>query len=623
MESRSGLTPWLQFGFAAAVCLVILIAALGAAYGEGRGEDESRETTPPDPGAVPVSGLTYRTELVGIEDGQVRLLLQDVLNRMVSGKRPPETLSGIDRRIQGHIKAFETTLRAEGYYDSKFSYRIDEQEAPIEVFIEVDHGPRYVIKQYLIEYHGPGSTEEGLPGTLEDFGMKLGAPARSEFVLDVEDLLLKRLADIGHPLAKTSDRRVVVDHADDTMSVTLGIAPGVVARFGSVTVEPPPTVDEDYVRSFLTWEEGEIFSRSKIDDYRGRLLDTGLFDSVAVERAGELNQAGQLEIMVRLSERKHRSIGLEGHWSTDEGIGIDLFWEHRNLLGKQEQLTLAARIEEIRQEFDLGFRKPRFLRENQTLLADGIWGNQDTPAYRGPLGTGFAGMERRLSEAWIVSAGIRADASNLEDFQGTRDFQLLGIAVRGVRDTSDDPLDPSRGTRLRLVLTSYYGSGEDGQVDFLEGGVSGSGYYSLREDRRVILAARARLGGLTGEESASLPANRRFYAGGGTSIRGYALQSVGPLAPDGTPLGGRSLVELGAELRVKLTKTLGGVVFIEGGNVYDDATPDFSRSLRWAAGFGARYFTAVGPFRLDFGFPLDRRPIDDPFQFYVSVGQAF
>jgi translocation and assembly module TamA len=131
------------------------------------------------------------------------------------------------------------------------------------------------------------------------------------------------------------------------------------------------------------------------------------------------------------------------------------------------------------------------------------------------------------------------------------------------------------------------------------------------------------VGSITGTESADIPANRRFYAGGGTSIRGYALQSVGPLTDDGTPIGGRSLLELSAELRVKLSKTLGGVVFIDGGNVYEETVPDFSNNLRWAAGFGTLYFTAVGPIRLDIGFPLNRRSIDDSFQFYISVGQAF
>ncbi len=614
---------FLRAGICAATCLATWILPPVVPVHADDHTREPQTTATTDPATVHDSALTYHTQLTGIEDPRVRSLLQTTLDRMLAGKRAPKTLAVIGRRTESHIEAFVAALRAEGYYDSRLTYRIDEKKIPVEVFVEVDHGPRYVISQYLIEYHGPGSMDPGLPRTIEDIGMMPAGPARSEFVLDAEDLLLRRLADSGRPLAQTSDRRVIVDHADDTMSVTLQIAPGAIAHFGPVAVEPPPTVDEDYVMGFVTWAQGDVFEQSKVTTFRGELLDTGLFDSVAVKRAGELNPAGELPIAVTVTESKHRSIGVEAHWSTDEGLGVEALWEHRNLFGKQEQLTLTAGIEQIRQEFDLAFRKPRYLKENQTLLIDSRLGNQDTDAYTGPLVTGFAGLERGFSEAWTVSAGIGAEASNLEDFQGTRDFQLLGVPVRGVRNTSDDPLDPARGTRLRVTFTPYYGDGDNGRIDFLKADVTGSVYYPLREDHRAIFATRAKLGGITGEDSAALPANQRFYAGGGTSIRGYALQSVGPLAPDGTPLGGLSLVELGAEIRIKFTETLGGVVFIEGGNVYEDATPDFSRSLRWAAGFGARYFTAVGPLRLDFGFPLDRRPSDDSFQFYVSIGQAF
>lgn len=127
-----------------------------------------------------------------------------------------------------------------------------------------------------------------------------------------------------------------------------------------------------------------------------------------------------------------------------------------------------------------------------------------------------------------------------------------------------------------------------------------------------------------GESTTTLPANKRFYAGGGSSIRGYRFQSVGPLGPGNTPLGGRSVFEVSAELRAKITDTLGGVIFIDGGNVYDDEVPDLSTNLQWAVGFGGRYFTAFGPLRLDFGFPVNGRDgVDDFMQFYISIGQAF
>lgn len=600
---------------------IITASVLPSAFGDDR-TDGVAVPEQPFGGATQTAGLPFQTELVGVEDHRLADQLQATLAPLVAGKRVPESLYGIERRTQGHIDALQALLRSEGYYGGELTYDIDAGVVPVAVVVNINPGPRYVLQQYWIEYDGPGSQDPRLPSIVGDVGMELGGAARSDFVLDVEDNLLRHLADNGHPLARVSDRHVVVDHADHSMAVTLQLAAGAVAYFGPSTIQPMPTVDEEYVRGFITWERGQVFERNRIDRFRSALLDTGLFDSVAVERPDALNADGELPLTVQLSERKHRSVGLEGHWSTDVGLGLDLFWEHRNLLGKQEQLTLTARIEEIRQELDLRFRKPRYLRQDQALLADGVWGNQDTDAFRGPLATGFVGLERQVGQAWTLSAGVLAEASNLEDFQGTRDNQLLGVALRGFRDTSDDRLDPTRGTRLRLELIPYHAGGE-GDIDVLEGRISGSAYYSLRGDSRMILAARARLGGITGAASASLPANRRFYAGGGSSIRGYALQSVGPLAPDGTPLGGRSLVELSAELRLKLGEALGGVLFIDGGNVYDDTVPEFSNSLRWAAGFGALYFTAVGPIRLDFGFPLDRRSIDDSFQFYISVGQAF
>ena len=99
---------------------------------------------------------------------------------------------------------------------------------------------------------------------------------------------------------------------------------------------------------------------------------------------------------------------------------------------------------------------------------------------------------------------------------------------------------------------------------------------------------------------------------------------MGPLGLANTPLGGRSLFEVSAELRAKVTDTIGGVIFIDGGNVYDDELPDLSTDLQWAIGFGGRYFTNFGPVRLDFGFPINPRDgVDDFMQFYISIGQAF
>jgi translocation and assembly module TamA len=138
-----------------------------------------------------------------------------------------------------------------------------------------------------------------------------------------------------------------------------------------------------------------------------------------------------------------------------------------------------------------------------------------------------------------------------------------------------------------------------------------------------VWAARAKVGSIVGASTDRIPANLRLYAGGGGSVRGYAFQSVGPLDQNNDPLGGRSVIELAMEMRVRITDDIALVPFIDAGNVYDDSWPDLSEGLLWAAGLGVRYHTDIGPLRLDVATPINGRPSDDLFQFYVSLGQAF
>jgi len=567
--------------------------------------------------------FSYRTKFAELEDKNLTSIFKATSQLIALNDRPPSTLVALERRVRTDIDMFQKVLRSEGYYDGKLTYRIEADQRPVRIFIDIDAGSRYRIKRYTVEYVGPGSDTEGLPQEPEDAGLSLEEPARAQLIVDARKRLLQTLAGSGYPLAAVMDQKVVVDHADLSMSVTIQIEPGEMARFGFLTVEGTTGVDGEYVEGFVPWKEGDIFDRRKINELRHRLLGTGLFATVAIERPNQLNREGMLPVTIRVSERKHRSIALTGQWSTDEGFAVEGLWEHRNLLGRQERLTLTAEIGEIKQEFDVSFMKPNFLRQGQNLLANGALAHEDTPAYKGPLTRYFGGLERTITKEWNILAGIPTEFSKLSDLQGTRDFYLYGLEVQGDRDTSNDRLDPSEGTRLRLSLRPYSGKGDD-DVAFLISEITGTGYYAPGDGDRFIIAGRVKLGSVVGEETSALPANKRFYTGGGASIRGYKFQSVGPLGPDETPLGGRSLFEIGAELRVKVTDTIGGVVFIEGGNVYDDKLPDTSSDLQWAAGFGIRYFTAVGPMRLDFGFPLNpREDIDDPMQFYISIGQAF
>ncbi len=106
-------------------------------------------------------------------------------------------------------------------------------------------------------------------------------------------------------------------------------------------------------------------------------------------------------------------------------------------------------------------------------------------------------------------------------------------------------------------------------------------------------------------------------------MRGYRYQSLSPLAANGEVIGGRSLFTASFEARWRVTDVFGVVPFLDMGQAFNAEFPDFSQTLRFAAGIGFRYYTAVGPIRVDFAFPLNPRPGDASFAFYVGIGQAF
>jgi translocation and assembly module TamA len=276
----------------------------------------------------------------------------------------------------------------------------------------------------------------------------------------------------------------------------------------------------------------------------------------------------------------------------------------------------------LEQGVSLKLRKPEFLVRGQTFVSFITARQEDSDAFEESSLSGFAGLERTSGGIYTTSIGIAAELASLRDDDDESFFALLGIPVGFARDTRDSPLDATSGTRFSATLTPW-ASVSESSSGFVVGELVGSLYQTLGTPR-VVAAARARLGGILAGGLRDIPANKRFYAGGGSSIRGFEFRQVGPLDAKGDPTGGQSGIEFGAELRILVTETIGIVPFLDGGEVYETTLPSFEEQMRWAAGLGFRYITPIGPIRLDLAFPINRRNgIDDRFQFYISIGQAF
>lgn len=566
--------------------------------------------------------VPYQVEISGVEDETLRTALEQNSGLIADAGRPPPTEAALRRRVEADLPRLAQVLDSFGYYGARIEYDLAAEGRPVRVTLRIAPGPLYRIGDYDISGPSPALTDGSIRIEANDLGLTRGAPAEAQAIVQSEARLLAALARQAYPLARITDEKVVVDHATQKVSVALKVDLGPKARFGPTEISGLDNVKPAFVEARLPWQSGAPFNADLVDQARTSLRETGLFASVAIDLADDVDDQGRLPMTVRLVEAKHRSIGAGLGWSTSDGFGAKLFWEHRNLLGTGELLSVTALGGETVNGLDLGLRMPGLDDTRFTYFTAAHIRDENRDAYDSQTAGASAGVEYAATPTLTLAGGVSLEYEDITDNREHSEFTLLGFPLSLTRDTSDNLFDPTRGNRLTASMTPYVSLLGD-NTQFVVTRLSDSHYVSLTEDDSLIIAGWGRVGAIVGDKSTQIPATKRLYGGGGGSVRGFGYQMLGPIDDDGDPLGGRSQLELGTELRARVTEDFGGVVFIEGGNVYEDPLPDFDEEILWGAGVGLRYYTDLGPIRADIAFPLNPRDEDDSFQLYVSLGQAF
>lgn len=569
--------------------------------------------------------VPYKTEFTGTEDKPLLAELKAVSELVKLEDKPPQNVDGLRRRADDDLPRFKEVLQSEGYWESAVDEAVATTAKPAKVTITIKPGPLFRLKQVTITTPQGGAPPDiaGLDPSV--FGLKPGDPAKSAPVLDAEHKITDEYARRGRPFAKVTGHKFVVDHGTKTMSVSYVVDPGPRAKFGPYAIDGLSRLGRDYVERRIAWHEGEDYDERKVDDTRKALTDSGLFSTVRIEHADRVNAAGVVPIRISLAERPPRSVGAGLYYNTSEGFGANAFWEHRNLFGEGEKLRVDLDVGQQRRDLIGNFRKPDFLGSTDrdlTALAEIV--DENPIAYTARRELVSPGVEQRFGG--IYSAGIGVQAQHATVTEAARDlsqtYSLIGLPLFLRRDTRDDVLNPTRGSHESLLMTpntSFTGE----SLTFLNSRFDADFYRRLGESDQYVAAAFLGVGSILGPSRDTLPADQRLYAGGGGSLRGYGFQLAGPLGPGNKPLGGRSLLQFGTELRVKITQTIGIVPFVEAGNVYTASFPDLKGGLLYDAGIGLRYYTPIGPVRFDIATPLRRRSADSLVQVYISIGQAF
>lgn len=590
--------------------------------------------------------IPYETTVAPTGDDRLDEAIRSISQLVRLQDSAPTGAFGLAGRARGDVERVEEALRSEGYYAGRIdievaglpidtpdlSERIAASEArPVPVEIQVEPGPQYRVTSIALRPAPTATPAEvaALAAIGEPPGLAVGDAARADPVLDAEEAVLDRLREAGHPLASVVDREILVDHDRQAMEVAWTVSPGPEADFAR-----PEVVGQERTNPRLLYRvaeriEGERYSPDRMESARRDLLALGVFDSVRARAADRLDPDGRLPVTFTVSERPRRAVGFTAAYETNFGPAGSVYWEHRNLFGNAERLRVEAEVSrigagggtgDINYRLGASLRRPGLFDGRTSLVLEAAAVRERLEAYDRDAITAGALFERSFTDSLVLSAGPVFEVGRIGRAGNLVPFRLLGLAFGGRYDTTDSPLDATRGVRVAFTATPYADLRDGGS--FTRARVTASTYWDVFGDRGSVLAARGTLGSVFGQSRENVTLDKRFYAGGGGSVRGYDYQSIGPRDAQGRPSGGLSLLEGSLEWRQRVRGAFGMVAFVDGGTVGEQEFPDLN-DVRFGAGLGLRYATVVGPLRADFAVPLNREGSGSAYGIYLGLGQAF
>ena len=553
------------------------------------------------------------------------------LSLLKDAEGKPANIAQIKRRLDQDADLLRRALDAEGYYDAIIRPAIRPPETAgerVRAILDVRPGTRYTLSR--ISLPGLAIAAQKVPVLDTAFALKVGDPVDADMIMEGQNRLAVALGENGFPFATVEDPVVTIDHDVQKGDLEMVVRPGGYRLFGDILLQGSSVklFSARHLSRISRFDKGDVYNATDVEDLRRAIIATGLVSSATVEpRRGE--DAQYADIAVDVSPAPMRTIAGELGYGTGEGFRAEASWQHRNFFPPEGALTLRGLAGTREQAAGVLYRRNNFRRRDVILSAGLSVRNQTPEAYDAKSVTLSGAIERQTNvlfqKTWSWSVGAELIATRERGFfadalvETERDYLIVALPGSLVFDASDNLLDPTRGFRIGIRLSPEVAR-RNGTFTYARAQIDGSLYMPVSD--RVVLASRARLGTIAGGVAADrIAPSRRFYAGGGASVRGYAYQSIGPRDLNNDPLGGKSLAEFSIEARVRFG-SFGVVPFIDAGNISRGFLPDLG-GLRYGAGLGVRYYSSFGPIRIDVGTPLNRQPGDPRVAVYVSLGQAF
>jgi outer membrane protein insertion porin family len=563
-----------------------------------------------------------------------KMALKEVsyLEKVFTDKEPflySEELINLD--LERLIRIYQS----EGFLNARAALqplKTNEKKQTLKLVIEVDEGQPVVTDSVSISFQNNAEKMDSLlekEKVFKKLQLIKDERFRDEAINDDLRLIEDAFRSQGYAYA-TATYKLNLKLDENSTAIHYSVNPGPISHIGETTISGNKNVSEEFIKKQLKYSNGDLYSKSVLNETRQNLYRLRMFRVVSVtpEKVSE-TQKSPIPVSVYIEEAPRLNTRFGAGYGTEDKFRAFLDLSYRGFLGSARRLNLYLKRSAIEPySARLSWIQPQFLGMNSSISVNPFINRKEEPGYTTrtwgvnvPFTYNF---NPRLNSKFTyyfedVEQLLEPGDEEFTDFESNRfPYKKSGVLFSTVFDNTSPIFSPSSGINVSLGFkVNGYLFGSDFNYTKLWGD-----FRTYQKTGEVVLAFRVMAGGINSSDSRQfIPVEDRFYSGGSNSIRGWNRSELGPKRESGTPLGGKSIFESNFEIRYPLFWRLSLVAFLEAGNVWEESYNYNFNDLGYAAGSGIRIDTPIGPVRFDAGFPLWNEKTKP--QFFISVGQAF
>jgi translocation and assembly module TamA len=504
----------------------------------------------------------------------------------------------------------DQALRALGYYHATVTHKLTFKQDCWQADFAVNPGPRVIVTDIKIDVNGDAKEDADLQALLHKLPVKTGDPLHHGRYEGIKSKLESLAMEKGYLNAAFSEKKLLIDKQNNTAQIRLVFNSGQRLIFGDIRIQQD-ALDDGLVQKYIPVKAGEFYSSDALAKTYNNLAQSGYFDSIDIRSDLENIKDNRVPIVIQLNAKPkmHYAIGLG--FDTDIGPLINASLINRRINRYGHFLTANLDLSPVLSTADIEYNIPLENPISDVFSFGGWLKREDTSTFQSMSATLSARLKRAFANSWRQTLFLDW---TYEDFKSDSNSGKTLLLVPGgswLISVADNPVRPSKGYRIELEAKGSY-ENPISDVSFIQANLSATWLQSFGFGGKFI--GRTMQGATWVDGITRLPTSYRFYAGGINSIRGYAYKELGPKDANGDIEGGQFLSVVSAEYEQAVLENWGVAAFLDSGNAFNLD----SLQVKTGVGLGVRWYSPVGPVRLDFAVPLNNS--DSSFQIHFATG---